>query len=334
MHTVKHFILDNRYGDLVRAYGVDASEALRKAHVPEDVFTRRNPTMTASEYYAFMQAVGELSPDPDLAVRMSTADGVEQFSPPVFAAYCSADGRTCVERLARYKKLIGPMEFIITEADETPDGLYQVEMTTVDAQDTMPSFLVQCEYSFLVSMLRNATKEDVRPVRATMQEPGSSPAFVELMGLAPERGPRNLIAFRPQDMELPFISRNDAMWNYFEPELARRLSELATDDSFAARVRSALIEMLPGGAGSADDVASALGVSRRTLQRRLGDEGTSFQAQLNHTRELLAKHYLGSTQMRTDEIAYLLGYTELNSFLRAFSAWCGMSPSEYRKSVR
>lgn len=74
-----------------------------------------------------------------------------------------------------------------------------------------------------------------------------------------------------------------------------------------------------------------LGVSRRTFQRRLSDEDTTFQKQLNHARELLAKHYLSAAALDTEEIAYLLGYLELNSFLRAFASWCGKSPSEWRK---
>jgi AraC-like DNA-binding protein len=72
-------------------------------------------------------------------------------------------------------------------------------------------------------------------------------------------------------------------------------------------------------------------VSRRTLQRRLSDEGTTLKKQLNHTRELLAKHYLSAVALGTEEIAYLLGYLELNSFLRAFASWCGKRSSEWRK---
>lgn len=80
-----------------------------------------------------------------------------------------------------------------------------------------------------------------------------------------------------------------------------------------------------------DEVAVKLGVSKRTLQRKLTEEGTSFQKQLNGTRELLAKNYIRNTEMSSEDIAFLLGYQELNSFLRAFSVWTGMSVSEYKK---
>lgn len=67
------------------------------------------------------------------------------------------------------------------------------------------------------------------------------------------------------------------------------------DDFFSAKVRSALTELLTGGMSTADYVAEKLGISKRTLQRKLLDEDTSFQKQLNSTRELLAKNYLRNT---------------------------------------
>lgn len=130
---------------------------------------------------------------------------------------------------------------------------------------------------------------------------------------------------------MPFVRASDAMWSYFEPELGRRLAELETDESFSSHVRSAFIEALPAGECGADDIAHRLGVSRRTLQRRLSDEGTTFQKQLNHVRELLAKHYLSAAALDTEEIAYLLGYLELSSFLRAFTSRHGRSLPEWRK---
>lgn len=120
------------------------------------------------------------------------------------------------------------------------------------------------------------------------------------------------------------------MWNYFEPELTKRLADLEIDDSISARVRSALVELLPSGETTIDDVAHELGISKRTLQRKLKEEKMPFQKQLNSTRESLAVHYLKNTDMTAGEIAFLLGYQELSSFLRAFSLWTGQTVSEYR----
>lgn len=285
--------------------------------------------MTATQYFAFMEAISELAENTNAAVMLSSTEGIEQFSPPIFAAYCAHNGRACIERLARYKRLIGPMEFTVTEVD----GLLSVTMSCPDEQAKMPGFLVQCEFAFLVNLIRTATKEQISPLSACMINPPTEEDFSAFLGCAIAAGDANILTFCAADMDISFISNNDAMWSYFEPELKRRLSELEIDDNFSARVRSVLIEMLPAGMCSADDAAHRLGISKRTLQRKLNEEHTTFQKQLNHTRELLAKHYLTTTAMRTDEIAYLLGYLELNSFLRAFSSWTGASPSEYRKSM-
>lgn len=327
---MKRYILDREYPRVLRAFGISAEEALRRSGAPEDTFAHETPTMTAADYFAFMEAVGRLAPDKDTAVKMASTEGIEQFSPPIFASYCARNGKSCIERLSRYKRLIGPMEFIVSE----DNSRYSVEMTCGDAELTMPTFLVQVEFAFLVNLLRTATRQHIDVARAQMQQPPDDPAFAEFLGCEVQVAPRNIISFRLQDVDVPFVSYNEAMWSYFEPELGRRLSELEADESFAARVRSALVEMLPAGECGIDDVAERLGMSRRSLQRKLGGEGTTFQKQLNHTRELLAKHYLSTTTMGTDQIAYLLGYLELNSFLRAFSAWCGMSPSEWRKRHR
>ena len=94
------------------------------------------------------------------------------------------------------------------------------------------------------------------------------------------------------------------------------------------------MELLPSGECTIDDVAKKLGYSKRSLQRRLQEEDTSFQKQLNHTWELLAKNYLVSTDMTAEDVAFLLGYQETGSFIRAFSVWTGQTISEYRTAVK
>lgn len=326
---LNRFILDGRYGDLLNYYGFNLEEILRKAELPEDMFCRKTPTMTQEEYFRLMDAVGNYVKDPDIPVRMASMERIESFSPPIFASYCSKNGVVCLERLARYKRLIGPMMMLINEKD----GVISVEYSTESREGELPQFLVETEFIFLTGLLRRATKETIVPAKVEMKTPVSTDAFELFLGIGAKTGHRNVISYRSEDLQLPFISYDDSMWNYFEPELSKRLSELDVDASMSARARTALTELLPGGACGIEDVAAKLGISKRTLQRKLSGEGTTFQKQLNNTREMLAIHYIRNTKLSTNDVAYLLGYQEVNSFLRAFTVWTGKSISEYKKTL-
>ena len=187
---------------------------------------------------------------------------------------------------------------------------------------------------FLVGLIRKATKENITPLSVTEKQPMKNPAYADFIGKTIVVGDQNRLVFSKEDALVPFISRNESMWEFFEPELKRRLSMMETDDSCAARVRSALMELLPSGEGTVDDVAKKLGYSKRSLQRKLQEEDTNFQKQLGHIRELLAKTYLANTDMTTEDIAFLLGYQEIGSFIRAFTVWTGQTVNAYRNAAR
>jgi len=82
---------------------------------------------------------------------------------------------------------------------------------------------------------------------------------------------------------------------------------------------------------SIDKVARELGLSARTLQRRLGELGTTYQALLDDVRRDASRRLLASTDLDAGEVAFLLGFEELNSFSRAFHAWEGATPSRWRE---
>lgn len=325
---MNHFIVDGRYKDLLKYYGLDVREVLLKARLPENILNHKTITMQEADYYRFLAAIQMVSDDPELSVKMANTEQIEAFSPPIFASYCSKNGAICIERLTRYKKLIGPMSFMITKDDKTET----VELTTGDSKLEIPPFMVQSEFAFLIGIIRKATKENIHPERIIMKIVPEDTIFSEFAGTIPEKGEVNSITFTLKDLNEPFVSYNDAMWSYFEPELNKRLTDLEVDDSVSVRVQSALTELLPGGASGIEDVADKLGLTKRTLQRKLSEEGTTFQKQLNSTREVLALHYINNTEMNANDIAYLLGYAELNSFLRAFTIWNGKSITEYRRS--
>ena len=222
---------------------------------------------------------------------------------------------------------------LLYQVEETEDNV-RVELRSAAAELELPEILVGMEFAFLVGLIRKAAKEPITPLSAAAKYPMKNSAYADFLGIPITVSDKTCLVFSRADAEIPFISRNESMWEFFEPELNRRLSMMETDDSYAARVRSALLELLPSGECSIDHVAKKLGYSRRSLQRKLQEEHTNFQKQLNHTRELLAKTYLSNTDMTAEDIAFLLGYQEIGSFLRAFSVWTGQSIGAYRASVK
>ena len=323
---MKHFLIDKNYGTYLSSMGFSMDEVLKKAMLPEDLFARQTPSLTAEEYFRFMGAIDALSPDEQTPIRLAASEGIEAFSPPIFAAYCSRNALVCLKRLAQYKPLIGALLYQVEETETE----VSVEILSGNEELELPEILVGTEFVFLVGLIRKATKGSITPLSVTAMQPMKNLAYADFIGQPITTGEKNRLVFSKEDALVPFISRNESMWEFFEPELKRRLSMMETDDSYAARVRSALMELLPSGECTIDDVAKKLGYSKRSLQRKLQEEDTNFQKQLNHTRELLAKTYLANTDMTAEDIAFLLGYQEIGSFLRAFMFWTGKTISEYR----
>ena len=327
---MKHFLIDKNYGTYLSGMGFSMDEVLKKAMLPEDLFARQTPSLTAEEYFRFMGAIDVLSTDEQTPIRLAASEGIEAFSPPIFAAYCSRNALVCLKRLAQYKPLIGALLYQVEEAETE----VSVEILSANPELELPEILVGIEFVFLVGLIRKATKEQITPLSVTAKQPMKNPAYADFIGKSITTGEKNRLVFSKEDALVPFISRNESMWEFFEPELSRRLSMMEADDSYAARVRSALMELLPSGECTIDDVAKKLGYSKRSLQRKLQEEDTNFQKQLNHTRELLAKTYLINTGMTAEDIAFLLGYQEIGSFLRAFTVWTGQTVREYRLSKK
>ncbi len=258
------YVLDASFPQLFQLAGVRTEEVLRKAGLPEDLFARSTPVLGSSDYLALMTALAALAEDESLAVRLATQPNLEQFSPPVFAAYCAQDGLRFIERIAQYKPLVAPVRYRLEVLG--PEATVYVDPDQPDL--VLPAFMAEGELAFIVHILRSATKTDITPTTVeTVNEP--SQALRNYLGGQLVRSGVNALTFAVSDLELPFVSFNDAMWGFFEPELRRRLAQLEIDDTTAARVRAALVELLPAGEATIDGVARKLAVSSRSLQRQL-----------------------------------------------------------------
>jgi AraC-like DNA-binding protein len=321
------YALDTTWRTLLRDMGVQPSNVLRRAELPDDLLQQPSVRLTPADYYRLWDSLEAETGDPLMAIRICQAVRSESFSPPLFAALCSPNLLVAARRIAQYKALVAPIRFDVTEA---PD-LVAVELTWLDAPLSPPISLVVMELLFCVTLARMGTREPIRPIEVTTAVlPSPLAPYEEFLGARIQRGTRHRVTFTAADATRPFLTSNDPLWAAFEPALRQRLADLDATVTTAKRVRAALLEGLPSGLVTMQAIAGKLGTSKRTLQRRIEAEETSFQQILKETREALARHYLQKTSLPAAEISFLLGFDEPNSFYRAFRTWTGMTPESVR----
>ena len=115
-----------------------------------------------------------------------------------------------------------------------------------------------------------------------------------------------------------------------ETALAESLSHERSDDE-RFMISEQIGEALKNGTNTLENIASAMGMTPRTLHRKLAASGTNFRDLTDEIRKALATHYLTDTNLPLSEIAFLLGFSDLSAFSRSARNWFGVAPREYRR---
>jgi AraC-like DNA-binding protein len=134
------------------------------------------------------------------------------------------------------------------------------------------------------------------------------------------------------DAARPLLDADAALSAIVRRRLDKAMSDRTVPEStsLSARVRRMLVENLGQNTIAADGVAASLAMSRRTLTRRLGEEGTSFRAVLDDVRRELALALLQDASLSVADVAFFLQYSEPAAFHRSFRRWTDLTPHEYR----
>lgn len=237
-----------------------------------------------------------------------------------------------LRRLQRFAHLVATgMELALQEEGDAVHLLLGYDGRGGEAVPASRDYAV----GIVTRMCRLTLGEYLAPVYIELQRP--PPARPErweylLSSRVVFAAPHNCITWSAADIMEPLVTG--------DPALARINDEhtQAFLDNFLARsttreVVDKIVEKLPDGPPGQQQVASALCMSSRTLQRKLQEEGTSFKELLQDTRMQLAGKYLRSPGRSVVETAYLLGFSEPSTFSRAFKRWSGQSPADYRDAA-
>ncbi|MCP3025373.1 AraC family transcriptional regulator [Halobacillus sp. A5] len=311
----------------LRQLGILPQEVARKAGLPLTIINE--PTVTFSQYFSIWQAYSDIIGDTAKGiVKLTTGFETVHFPPTVLAAYHARDYRDALTRMARYKQLCPPESLLISEeGDECT-----IELGWLSAEQSGPSMLVGITLAFLLELGRRGTGQ---PLTAKSVE------FSHLIGDAQSLeayfgchvqlgGNRNKLTLHRSDLHSSFVSYNAELLEILTPILDQSVDEQQLSHSIIGVVKWIIKRSLPGGRSNTQTVAAELGMSNRTLQRRLHEERTSFKHLLTQVRQELAREYLADLSLDIREVAFLLGYEDQNSFYRAFRLWEGDTPSNWR----
>ncbi|WP_051563854.1 AraC family transcriptional regulator [Enterovibrio calviensis] len=286
-----------------------------------------NIMLSVEHYYAFWENLRNNNATSAYALSIVAHLRPETFSPPLYAALCSANLSQALHRLARFKPLIGPMTLEINESDMTT----RIQLSGLPDHQPIPDAVIELEMAFFVHLARMGTRDHVIPHKIESTVPlMNSCEYEAFFGVPIDIGKTNSITFHHADLHKPFLTVSDSMWRSLESQLEHALILDGDYQPFTARVRRLLAKTIPADDFSIDASSRYLAVSRRTLQRRLNDENTQYNAVLASLRDDLAKYYLKYSKIDLAEISFLLGYKAQTSFFRAFQARNKITPLAYR----
>lgn len=308
--------------------GVSIPAVLDRAGLPPHFLDQEKIYASTLQLFALWQAIGEVSKDPGIGLELGAESRFERFDPPQIAAVCSRNFRDALERIARCKLLICPEEIRVTARGEET----HVEFAFLNDERAEPNVLVDVCLSWTLAIGQRGTEGQIQALRLELIRPPQHQELLEShYGCEIRFGAsRNAIVFRSSDLDRPFMTHNEELAKVLTAQLDSEVQKLHSAHSVGEQVKQVLRRSLAGRRPTRNEVAKGLHLSLRTLQRRLQDAGVSFQQLVQETRSELARQYLSDRKLELAEVAFLLGYDDPNSFIRAFQSWEGTSPGAWR----
>ena len=308
--------------------GTLPTDVLRHAGLPLGLFDQEKILVSTEELFALYRGLGQASHDPAIGLRLGTEPRVERYDPIAIAAVSARSLRDALQRLARYKQLTCPEAIDVTEAGDE----CRVQFRWLLAQETEPPVLVDVCFARVLDIARRGTGGPVTPKRLELRgAAGNHEIYEAHFGCPAHFDCRlNTIVFGKADLDRPFLTHNADLFATLAPQLEAELKQALASRAIGEQVKGILKPLLAGRRPGIEDVARELRISARTLQRRLAEDGVTFQALMQEARRELAHHYLLHSSLELNETAYLLGYEDAHSFFRAFHDWEGSPPGDWR----
>lgn len=315
--------------------GADRATLLADSGLAEGDLADQDNRIPVAAYQALISSGMMQTGDTSLLLRHTLESRLETISVVGQIVHSSASLAHSIEQLNRYLHLMAMVELPPGQARfelrQTPDELWIIDHQVFPHGQYLG---IEASFARFISEFRRsfpgATFE--LALEVTYAPPPHADQYPALFGVPVQfNAPRNALQIDPiwTSPETEFEPGNAYAFGIFTRHADGLLAELQEDHSIRARIVAQILPKLHEGAISMDNVAKDIGMSRQTLYRRLKDEGLTFAEIHDDLRERMAIEYLDAKRVTVNETAYLLGFSEASSFVRAFKRWTGLSPTAY-----
>jgi AraC-like DNA-binding protein len=316
---------------LMEAYSLDPEQLFEKAGVSRKAIKTAGTRVPFDVVNRLWREAAEMIDDPCFGLRAAEFWHPSHMHALGYAWLSSRTLREAFNRYTRYSRIISAASEI--ELEDSAAG-FVVSAKPSPEIGPRPN-RADAFFACLIKMCRMNYGSNLNPVAVffTRDEPACLQAYQDIFKAPVEFGAeRNGFTLPEGTVDQDLVSDSPQMARLHDRVIIKYLANLEKGD-LVHRVKAAIIDRLPSGEASQQAVAPLVGMSVRSLQRRLKALDTSFQKLLDETRSELAHNYIRDIETDLTEIAFNLGFSEHSAFSRAFKRWTGKSPKQTRETL-
>ena len=303
---------------------------LRLGMTPDDAIDPKQ-MVSSGAYYEFFEELSRRDPHGlSLPLRIGAAMRCDEYGAFGLAWKSAPNLRGSYVRSERYGRVLGSAEAYTLQ--QTGDGWFFNLDKAGDGRLGM-QLSNEASLSAVEVISKEVSTASFLPLAVYFKHPprGDPSVYEEHFGCPVHfQSGRDALLVSERDMDTPNRLGDQTIAKFFDQHLEQEIALIDDDLSLEHAVRRAVSNVLSEGVPTLSFIASELNVGSRTLQRRLSDNGSSFQSVVDLARKDLAKRLLRETQYSLAEIAFLTGFAEQSGFTRAFKRWAGQTPRSYR----
>ncbi len=312
--------------------GANQIKLLRLSNLSLPELQDPDARLPMESYVALMAVSKKLCNDAALPLRLGAAQNFDKISIVGLMCYSAATMGEALNLLNRYGYLVAELDV------PEPDNRFQLifendDLWLVDTRSNPNKFPELTEETWARFVSENRREFPDRPfaksVHVPHPEPKHASEYKRVLNIPVVfNSTKNAILIDSHWPSLKLSAPNQYVLGLLSEHATKLLAKLQNSKTIAGQVECLLIPVLHKGNPGMEDIAQIMGMSRQTLYRKLKEEGIKYETLLDSLRHKMALNYLRDQNVSVNETAYLVGFSDVSAFSRAFVRWTGKRPGQ------